>query len=159
MVASATALNPIIGVYLAKTGKYKLIFIISACALILTCFSYYFVLTPTTPVWVAMLSNLPRFINNCTFMAPILAYLSHILPEDKRGMGLGIAAFLQTLMGSVFTAVFGAVVNAYNGNLAVAFKTIMIITFVIAVARLVFAIALKDHKVVYDEIAALENNK
>lgn len=136
-VLIAVVLTPLIGVFISKTGKFKLVLSISSVFALLMCVLYYFVLKPGVSVAMAALCKTAQNIASCCALAPVNIYFASILPANKRGVGLGLIIFSQTFFTSLFIAVFGAVYNAYAQDITAAFAMMTLICAVIVVARLI----------------------
>ena len=136
---------PFVGIWLAKTNKFKLCFIVSGLFSLLAGVSFYFFVAPgATPMGVAA-AKIPMYLQNVLTLAPLNAYFAAILPARERGLGLAVIAFFGSVGQSIFTSAFSMILNMFQGNIAAAFPVMAIVTGALAILRIIFVvIGIKD---------------
>ena len=138
LVILSVILNPFIGGYLAKTKNFRGILALAAFFQICQAISYGFFLKPNSPWWLGMLFKCFQTLHNCCNIAPLMGFLGYVMPADKRGMSIGVQAFFQTLAGSIYSALAALIMNRYQGDIAVAFRPLMIMMLVASVLKFAF---------------------
>lgn len=126
---------PLVGHYIARTGNYRRVFAVSVLFMVAVGVSFGFILNENTPLYVVVGFKGFQFLAGAFSLAPVNSYLGEILPSDMRGMGLGILGFMSTLSLSVFTAVFGMVLNITPAGIHDALRYLSVILILVGVVR------------------------
>ncbi len=152
----AIVLNPFIGMWLSKKAQYRTCLTISSLLIVVAGIMIAFVVKPDTSVWVLCFIRLCTYLINVFSIAPLYSYLGRVLPANKRGMGLGIAGLCYSVGNSIVTAIYAAVLNAFDADIAVAFSPLGVLLFSVAVIRIFIGLKLRNPDDMCADIAAQE---
>lgn len=138
--------SPIAGTFLAKTGKYRLMLIIStACGMadILIEYIFFFQLGICN-IFLLMLVQMCNTLMGATMVGALSTTITNSVSHDKIGIALAMRGFAATISMSLFNAVYSAINNAYGTDIARTYPTVLIIAFVVFVLRFAATMLIDD---------------
>lgn len=138
--------SPIAGTFLAKTGKYRVMLLVScACGVVDILIEYiFFVRLGICNIFLLMLVQMFNTLMGATMVGALSTTITNSVSHDKIGIALAMRGFAATVFTALFNAVYSAVNNAYGTDIARTYPTLLIIAFVVFVLRIAATMLIDD---------------
>ena len=141
--------SPLVGSYVSKTGRYRLMLIISAVLNVSVAAVMYifYVRLGICNVAIYMIQQGLDSLMAAFMVGPLSAIITNCISKDKVGIALSMRVFSVTIVTSIIGAVYNAVYNAAGRDIIKSFGTMVIIAMVIGIFRVVIALFFDDSEI------------